>query len=417
MRATGERNVDDAIAAICKKHVEFRTKSEALSRLPRSMDRFRQLVGLVQSISNLEPEGERIVLMMTGWYLELVKLLEARPKDDDLYTDDEILEIVRLLEKIYPDSFIRKTKDECKEMVFRRSNDGSWGYYPAFLFRINNDRESFIKDNEEKLAFYREHHAMLVIGEDESDSEDSGRNFSEKYHRRLAEIINTVDDVQAREEKLSQLRYDTVREYLTDEQQLTELQKVQAEIIQYERKETGLLSKLAKENTSAAKKYKQEIDSLEVEIKNRRSYIDFVALGMQCWIGADVKPIIYELIGSKMPKTPKPIKEINVQRPPEIEVHDGGHFEYSKDLSHIRVIKLKDTEDQEYWKLTAPKARKVIKILLDAARKRKKGGWVRSEKYWRGAFQKDDCKRFKTEQIEIGDNLTELMGHWRLKNY
>lgn len=91
-------------------------------------------------------------------------------------------------------------------------------------------------------------------------------------------------------------------------------------------------------------------------------------------------------------------------------------FLVSEDLSNIKDMEHTppDYKMTVYEGMTAEKASEVIGKLLSAAENKASEGWVKSEEWWRGAFQHKPYKTFKDEQIEVGSAKKGHNGYWRL---
>ena len=94
----------------------------------------------------------------------------------------------------------------------------------------------------------------------------------------------------------------------------------------------------------------------------------------------------------------------------------GFRFSMTSDFSYILDEHHKSPEYKisMYEGITADNAIQVIKILIEAAKTKKDEGWVKSEPWWRGAFQKDVYLRFRNEQIQRGKKTNGHNGEWRL---
>ena len=90
-------------------------------------------------------------------------------------------------------------------------------------------------------------------------------------------------------------------------------------------------------------------------------------------------------------------------------------FLVSEDLSNMKDEEhtSPDYKITAYEGMTAEKASMVIDKLLSAAENKASEGWVKSESWWRGAFQNKIYKRFKDEQIEVGSAKNGHNGYWR----
>ncbi len=90
-------------------------------------------------------------------------------------------------------------------------------------------------------------------------------------------------------------------------------------------------------------------------------------------------------------------------------------FLVSEDLSNLKDVEHNppDYKAMVYEGMTAEKASEVIEKLLSAAENKASEGWVKSESWWRGAFQNKIYKRFKDEQIEVGSTKNGHNGYWR----
>lgn len=94
----------------------------------------------------------------------------------------------------------------------------------------------------------------------------------------------------------------------------------------------------------------------------------------------------------------------------------GYRFSMTSDFSCIldELHKPPEYKISMYEGLTADKAIEVIKTLVEAAKAKKNEGWVKSESWWRGAFQKDVYLRFRDEQIQRGKKANGHNGEWRI---
>lgn len=124
----------------------------------------------------------------------------------------------------------------------------------------------------------------------------------------------------------------------------------------------------------------------------------------------------------KMPAKPKRGRPSRNSKYPKSSIVRGKlkirrfRFLVSEDLTNIKDVEHAppDYKITAYEGLTAGNASKVISMLLSAAENKASEGWVKSEQWWRGAFQDKPYKRFRDEQIEVGNTKKGHNGYWRL---
>ena len=149
---------------------------------------------------------------------------------------------------------------------------------------------------------------------------------------------------------------------------------------------------------------KEDVDAAVFEAFNQISESGY--------IGADLKMPVKTTrgrpsINSKYPRNSIVRGKLKIKR---------FRFLVSEDLSNIKDEEHTppDYKIAVYEGMTAGNASKVIGMLLSAAENKASEGWVKSEKWWRGAFQDRPYKRFRYEQIEVGNTKNGHNGYWRL---